>query len=393
MLAHSIGSLPIDEDRRVATKLEGLRSEEKSSFGRARLAFAAGRLWSDANEGERAQTPLLLALRDDPLLYEAWEIVVRPGGAVLAPSGAASVASAWFPAEPAFIAKASSWRGDELDARLRDTRLAFILDPRLPQAMHLGRALAEAGRADDARAVAATPLQDADSSRMLSSYVLSFIDLHDAKLGRAISHLEGAGSIGMVDLVVVAEVAGRLDEVATRWAARFLALPDEEAGRIARKYHTPMVLCMHAGGGLPERCLDRIAKLGRAGRNWWYEGGTALLEGAQRYAAGDLRGAASAWRPLVVGSNLEIVRALPTEMFERAGEPDLAARLDARKMAFTFIAGVSDAAPREASRALMRGDRKRAGDLARSVVQAWEVADVDVPALERMRVLVKATGG
>jgi serine/threonine protein kinase len=390
LLAVSKLSLPVDEGRRLATKLEGLRSDEESSFGRSRLASAAGHLWSDANEGERARAPLLLALRDDPLHYDAWELVVRLDGALLAQSGAASVASAWFPAEAAFIGKASSWRGDELDSRLRDARLAFVLEPSITQAMHLGRALAEAGRADDARAVAVTPLRSADESRNLSSYVQSFIDLHDAKLRRAILHLEDAGNLGMVDLVVVAEVAGRSDEVAARWAERFLSRADDEAGATARGYHAPMVLCMRAGGDLARRCLDRIATLGRAARNWWYEGGTALLEGARRYAAEDIRGAVSAWRPLVVGSNLEIVRALPTEAFERAGEPDLAARLDARKMVFTFIGGVGDAAPREASRAFARGDRKRAGELARSVVQAWEVADVDVPAVGQMRTLLKA---
>jgi hypothetical protein len=61
-------------------------------------------------------------------------------------------------------------------------------------------------------------------------------------------------------------------------------------------------------------------------------------------------------------------------------------------MPFTFVAGVSDAAPREASRALARGDTKRAGELARAVVQAWEVADVDVPSVATMRAMVAATG-
>ena len=89
-------------------------------------------------------------------------------------------------------------------------------------------------------------------------------------------------------------------------------------------------------------------------------------------------------------TNDAILRVLPTEAFERAGEPDLAARLDARKLAYTFIAGVSEAAPREAKRALAAGDKARAKALAESVVQAWEVADVDVPAVAEMRALLKS---
>ncbi len=376
-----------DDGRRLAAKLEAMRAAEGTKYGRARLALEAGLLWSDANESERAQAALLGALRDDPMLFDAWEGVVRPDAAVPLP-GAAAVASAWFPAEATFLPKATSWRGDELDARLRDARLAFLFDPRLSQAMYLGRALAEAGRAEDARAIAATPMESAEESRRLEAYVLAIVALHDAKLARAIERLESTRKVGLVDLLVAADVAGRADEVASRWAAWFLALPNEEAGYVARASHAPMVLCMRAAGGAAKRCLDRIEALGRQGRNWWYEGGTALLAGARRYAAGDFRGAAAAWRPLVAGTNLEIVRLLPTEAFERAGEHDLAARLDARKMAFTVVAGVSDAAPREAERALARGDRTKARDLASAVVQAWEVADVTVPAVERMRALL-----
>jgi hypothetical protein len=383
-------SPPADQARRAATRLQDLRSRAASRIGRARLALTEGLLWSGTNEPEPARAALLEALSEDPMLFEAWEIVVRPNGALPSPS-AAAVASAWFPAEAIFLTKATSWRGDELDARLRDARLAYLLDPRFPQALRLVRALTELGRADDARAVAATPLAVPAQTKMLRAYLLGFIELHEAKLGRAITHLEEAGDAAMPDLIVVADVTGRSREVAARWAERFLARPDDEAGTTARGYHAPMILCMRAGR-LAKPCLERVARLGRVRRNWWYEGGTALLDGARRFADGDVRGAAASWRNLVAADNLEVVRVLPTEAFELAGEHDLAARLDARKMPFTFVAGVSDAAPREASRALARGDTKRAGELARAVVQAWEVADVDVPSVATMRAMVAATG-
>ena len=82
---------------------------------------------------------------------------------------------------------------------------------------------------------------------------------------------------------------------------------------------------------------------------------------------------------------------LPTEAFERAGEADLATRLDARKMPFTFIAGVSEAEPRAARRALAAGDKVTARKLSQRVVAAWEVADISVPAVAQMRTILAST--
>ncbi len=386
----SDAELPIDEARRLVAGLERRAAEEHSVVGQAQLALTTGLLWSEANDRERAEGPLLRAVRLDPLLFDGWEVLARPEG-VSPVLGAASVASAWFPAEATFLVRANSWRADELGARLRETRLAFVLDPRAPQARFLARALIDAGRAEEAHALAATSLDDPEASRLLHASVLAMTELHDAKLGRAISHLEEEGDVGIVDLAVAADVAGRSGDVATRFAERFLASADAQAGNTARGYHTPMILCMRAEKGLAQRCLDRIDALGHAAHNWWYEGGSALLAGARRYAGGDVRGAVSFWRPLVAGSNMEIVRTLPTEAFEAAGERDLAARLDARKMAFTIVAGISDAAPREAKRAFARGDRQKAIELARRVVQAWEVADVEIPAVAAMRALLATT--
>jgi hypothetical protein len=383
--------LPAGAGARLASSLEGLRGAEPSSYGRGRLAYTAGLLWSIANDREHAQASLRLSLLDDPLAPETWELLLgAAGGGTPAAASTSAVARAWLPNDARLVPYADSWRGDELDARVRGARLAYVLEPRLVEAMHLGRALAEAGRADDAKTVAATPLDDPDATRRLTSQILGLVALHDAKLARAIPYLEEGGNAAMVDLIVVAEVAGHAEEVATRWATKFLARPDSEVDLTARGYHSPILLCMRArGGNLASRCLDRVARLGHATMNWWYEGGTALQEGARRYAEGNVRAAVDAWRSLVACPNLEVIRALPTEAFERAGEPALAARLDERKMAFTFIAGVSDAAPREAKRALARGDMARAKELAAQVVKAWEVADTNVPAVSSMRMLLR----
>jgi tRNA A-37 threonylcarbamoyl transferase component Bud32 len=376
-----------DTAKGLARRAEVFLEAERSPIGRSRLAHAAALLWTFAGERERAEPLLLLSLRDDPLSEQAWELASRRSGGEAGARNASAVAEAWFPSETQLAPEATSRRSDELEARLRATELAFRLRAKLLPAIRYGIALAEKGRSDDARAVAATPLASADEREKLALIVLAFVDLHDARIGRAIGRLEEAGTLVMVDLASLAEAAGRADEVATRWARKFLQLPDDEAGPIARNYDTPMVFCMRAGEHLANACLDRLERLGHAQFNWWYQGGEPLLPGARLYARGDVRGAAAAWRPLVAASEDTIARILPTDAFERAGERTLAARLDARKLPFAFIAGLSGAAPREAERALAFGDTARAKSLARAVIRAWEVADIDMPAVARMRSL------
>jgi hypothetical protein len=193
----------------------------------------------------------------------------------------------------------------------------------------------------------------------------------------------------MTDLIEVARVGGRTEPTSTAWAAHFLGLPDTDVDMTARGYVAPMVLCMSARHDLAVRCLERIARLGHAHDNYWGQGGEALLRGALRYASGDVRGAAAQWRALVADRSPHIVRVLPTDVFERAGQPELAARLDARKMAYTYIAGVSEAAPREAKRAFASGDRAKGEELAKKIIQAWENADLQVPAVAEMKRLIQ----
>ena len=377
-----------DDTQRIAAKLDDLRAHEASRFGRAALADAAGRLWAKANESQRAHVAFLAAVSEDPLLREAWQELDNTSAGVGVTSAVSSVAAAWFPTEPRFLQKVLSTRGDELQARLRQARLAYVLDDRYRYAMMLGRALAEAGRPDEARAVVVGWTGDAAIKSRIEAVVETFIDLHDARIERAFERR--TPRISIPEWVTVASVLGTARDASTKWATTFLAEPDAEASPTVLASSTPIALCMEARRDLASRCLDRVAGLGHAARNWWGEGGDEFLQGARRYAVGDVRGAVAKWRPLVAGPTLDIVRVLPTEAFAAVGEPDLAARIDARKMAFTFIAGVSEAAPREAERALAAGDKARAKELAQKIITAWEVADVTIPAVAKMRALLKS---
>jgi hypothetical protein len=380
--------LPSAEVRRLGAELDDLREKESSRFGAAMLGNAAGGLWARANEPDHAYASLLVAVRQDPHLLEAWQQLAWVAAESGASSPASGVAAAWFPSDPTFLQKAFSTRSDELDARLRDAHLAFLLEHSLARAVYLGRALAEAGRGEEARAISTLPM-NGEASPNLESYILGLIDLHDARLERALEHLQHTVDIGLFDIVTLATILDRLGPVATGRTTQFLGLGEDAfRGTVLYAGDAVIALCMHARRDLATRCMNRIGSLGTS--TFWGTGGGEFFRGAQAFSAGDRKGAVSIWRPLVGGPNWDIVRVLPTEAFEREGEPALAARLDGRKMSFTNTAGVSEAAPREAKRAKARGDNARARELARKVVEAWEVADTKVSAVAEMRTLLRS---
>ena len=380
------------EMRRIASKLESMRETESSRFGRASLARLAGILWSLLHDDERAHAALLSAVADDPVFGNDWYQLQYFARGTGSSEAATSLAAVWVPQEPQFLRYAFASLSDALDARLRDDQLAYILEPTSRHTQLLGRALAEAGRAEEVRAlIVRTPVDRSKPDPKTSTYLLGCIDLHDAMLARALERFEAAGPKGTAATALVAEVLDRTRPTATRWASAFVDMPDANAGALASGTPAAIALCMNAGPSLADRCLARVEKLGSE-RNSWGVGGDVFLRGAKRYAAGDVRGAVNDWRPIVASPNDDLARLLPTSAFERAGEPDLAARIDARKMRYRQFAGVSEAAPREARRAFARGDRTRAKELAKGVIQAWEVADAVIPAVAEMRALLAKIG-
>jgi serine/threonine protein kinase len=72
-------------------------------------------------------------------------------------------------------------------------------------------------------------------------------------------------------------------------------------------------------------------------------------------------------------------------------EADPEARRRRRRRAAAVLA-FSGAEPRMARRALARGDRARARELAEKVIRAWSTADVKVPAVDEMRRLLQKLG-
>jgi predicted Ser/Thr protein kinase len=381
---------PDAELRRLALELASLRAAETSRLGRSALGRLEGIVWSLLHDAEQAHAALLSAVAADPLILNDWYQLQYFARTTGKPDTATSLAAVWFPQEPAFLRYKTASQSDALQERIRDGQLAYLLEPNPNHVRALGAALAEAGRAEEVRALTAeVPAGLSAPDPSTAAFLLASIDLHDGMFARALTRFEAAGGVGIKNVPILAEVLGPR-ALATRWAASFVDAADPFAQPLSQTGGAAIALCMNAGSALAGRCLDRVVKLG--GRNSRGAGGDAFLLGAKRFAAGDLHGAVDAWRPVVAGPNEDLARLLPTDAFERAGEPDLAARIDARKMLYRQLAGVSEAAPREARRAFGRGDRARAKDLAKSVVQAWEVADATVPAVAEMRQLLARIG-
>jgi hypothetical protein len=148
-------------------------------------------------------------------------------------------------------------------------------------------------------------------------------------------------------------------------------------------------VCTAAPGKVAERCLATVDALQKRG----YLSGvfaldTGVIAGARRYVAGDFAGAAAAWKPLLraPGDGLGALRDVVATALDRAGEPDLAEKVDAPSLAGAGTFNGADLAfVRAAIRAEKSGDHARARALAQRVVDAWAVADAPVPSVVEMR--------
>ena len=381
---------PLPDAAALGARLDELRASEPSRFGRARLAFGATIAWAYAENDDRASDAALAAVREDPRDLDARsrlrDVAVRQRFST------GAVALAWFPSEPYFMTQVSEIRTDALELRVRNTHLAYLLDPQPDRVVHWGKTLADAGRTTEARTLAALPRPDAVRSG-IEGMILAQVDMHEARFLRAFERLQGVRGYAEGDahyaLAPLARLLGRSAEAGDVAAEQFLAKNDDQLGSHLGNDLGLIALCMEARKDRALRCLDRWEKAGGVGLDFWGESRKRLVEGARRYAQGDIRGAAAAWRP-ITGADIKIGCLVPTDVFERAGEIDMAARLDAAKMTVAVFGGVSEAAPREAKRALARGDRARARELANKIVQAWGVADTVVPAVADMRAILAA---
>jgi hypothetical protein len=313
--------------------------------------------------------------------------------------------AAWAPEEPRAWERCAF--GDPaIDGDMRVTlmRRAYALAPEQPLwGFKLAEALVRAGRAEEARVIAGDMMRLGPEMNAAAQGVLVRVDAGEAHFGAALERgeklLAAMPRYGepqdwpMVSaLLDVGLIVGKVAPLADAFARRFvLAAPPLVAQDQSDSRYVPDAfarVCANASHEVAKACLARIGALVERGD---FEppssADKADIRGLERFGTGDLRGAADAWRSMVAG---DVDRRLYAVAFDAAGDADLAERVDERLIAAQDgnYGGASLSHVRSARRAMARGDRARAKQLAQQVVDAWGAADVPVPAVAEMRALL-----
>ncbi|MEQ9073536.1 MAG: serine/threonine-protein kinase [Sandaracinaceae bacterium] len=388
--------------REIAETLGAARRDETHPIARATLARGEIQLWELLDEMDRARDLLLTAVEDLP---RDWWLRVHFVRAMLRTPGAVAATralAAWHPGSP------EAWRTLALPV-LGDPERALPLLRRAYQSggmlpLHgtlLADQLLREGRREEVRRMAARYATAGPMSRLAGEYLRARVEISEARFGRAYERLGEALSHDQLTF-------GRLingDHDALVWLLELAALLEREhetadplvrawvLGDVHRlhtdqpHYELPAIaLCMHATPELARPCLAKLRSLreGRTARAGRLDGAAAFLAGAERYVEEDWQGAVDAWRPMVRSRS----PFLPAAPFREVGETEIARRLERSALRRGDFAGAHPVHALRAQRAADEGDAARARELAERVLRAWASADVEVPAVTRMRALL-----
>jgi serine/threonine protein kinase len=388
----------------LATEARRMADAEASSEGKRALVLAAVELLSLA--GQPAARELVLGLlRLDPRSDHAWEMSQRASAGEARTGPLMRAYTAWAPEDQA------SWEDvaftdDSLDSaqRIAWARRAYLIAADWSHwGLKLGEALVRAGRGEDARALAGEMLLRGPVMDEAAQGVLVRVDASEAHFGAALDRgmqlLQGMAVYGAPSdwsilnaLLDVAVIVGKAPALADAFALRFVLVdpPRLVQGHVLGRDVPDAVAraCALSSRDVSKRCFARVHDL-LVSKYFRWPGGTsdAEISGLARFGAGDMKGAAEAWRPLAQG---DVDRRLFPVAFDASGDVDVAERVDAKLMASGDgnYDGVSLSHVRSALRAMKRGDRERAKQLAQQVVDAWGAADVPVPPVAAMKALL-----
>jgi serine/threonine-protein kinase len=390
-LRMSLGADPYVDRRPVAEDLARLDAAIAKTTTHEERAFMLAKRASvleDHHDIDGATDAALASIAEDPKLLDLHRSPWNLLSWLRANSNAAPAANAWVPwSTEAYCF--SSTRTQDLDRRVRIGRRDHLLSHDHVWTESLVEFLVADGKIDEARTIVAGAKIDA--LRVL-------VDAAEAKFGRAFAIANEAladPSTGEVYATTyVSATASQLALTFDRPAigadaifARYLAVEPSPAADNTLVLVMATQACASATRELGTKCLARIRALsgGRVGNI------DGILDGAEHFTRGEYAAAALAWRTMMVrpGWQLDSFRDLLGTALERSGQDDLVARLDAPVLASRGrYNGVELAHVRAARRAERSGDKATAKRLAVQVIAAWQVADVDVPAVAEMRKMV-----
>jgi serine/threonine protein kinase len=391
-------------DREVSAELDGLLKREQSDLGRSMIAATESCLLQ-SSDPKRAYEAAFMAVQADPKnpmgdLCSPWVQLAAMAQDTPSADSTQRAMQAWTPWDS--LAWSTPPPGDA-ERALAYARRAYVLTPFDTSAANvLADLLFERGSPGDVQNIALEmrlgghPVHALDSELLLVRLDASKARFRDA-LARARPAMEIArGESGWVQVlrfevgwraVEIAAILGRAPELADLVVERFVdpEPPPLNAVETAVTAHIPAV-CARASREVGRRCFARFEALrGRLSRGPETD---TFTRGAERYAAGDLRGAAGAWRPLMAQPGV-FASVLPDAMaaaFEATGDVELVEKLTARaEERARELGGASPVMVVAARRAEKKGDRAGARRWAEKVIRAWQVADEAPPAVEEMK--------
>ncbi len=270
---------------------------------------------------------------------------------------------------------------------------AFQLAPGGTWGEDYGQALIAAGHLEEARAVSART--HSVSLEVALAAATAHFDQELKVATRALwtappDNLSLIAAVQLIPPVLDSEqILGRAPGVIAPWLVRYLDTnPAQIIGGVFAKARV-IRGCTERDSTRSQKCLATLRRFANRGTlHFSLPSLTEALDGAERYAQGDMAGAAMAWRPLAAAPDevSEILLEPMVDAFERGGEPELAMKMDAWVLERPGRYNGADLSRvRTARRAWAAGDKAVATKWAREVVDAWAVADDRVPAVDEMR--------
>jgi hypothetical protein len=399
---------PSSASAEVAAELRTRFDAESWPCGRALVASLESNYWQALGDDGKARGAALRSVEADPRCSDGgnsgWEQLQNT--AERQSSAAVRGHTAWVPHSWVGWLK---WAALDRARSLEYSHRARALGNMTPApTTALFDALLALGRRDEAHTLAVQLEAGTATQRAASVLMLVRLEAAQGQVAAAQSRalaavrdLAGAGGYVLVQRLEVAtralEIAALLGRGADTADGLVAQLVTPEPPRLESQDDLSGVrlvaLCAHAHRPIAIACFARLRDLTKRG---FFVGSAAgldgLAEGAEAYARGDLALAAKRFRPLMrtPDERVELMAPLFAAAFDRQGDPELAAGVDALVMerggAYN---GVDLAFVRAAKRSALRGDKARALELARKVVDAWSVADETIPSVTEMKALLR----
>jgi hypothetical protein len=396
------------DDTAATERLVRAYREEPSGLGRSTLAASISRALQISRAGEALEWAQR-AVQADPRNFIDERCAPWVQLATLAhdTERARSITAGWRAWAPwdSYAWSLGADHATDDDVALSYARRAYALSPYDTYvAGRLADRLLRRGLRDETRAIAVSlGASDLPVHALLRELLEVRLDASMARFAAALAHAEAGLRVSAADhgwvrqqrlelawrAVQIGSILGRGAELADRAFAEFLepdALPID-GGHIDAPLWLAAI-CTYTSKAIAPRCFARLEEVLPRLAGGFVTSTAPFIAGARMYAAGDLVGAARAWRPLIAeaSGHVQILSEAMVHAFAAIGEHEIVERIASASATQDLeLHGASLTTVRAALAARARGDRTRAETLANRVLAAWSTADTEIPLLAELR--------